>query len=189
MNLVSVEQAVELLENGKIIGIPTDTVYGLGVNPHNRIAIDDLFDLKRRPVDKPIGLLAASQEALVGWVALPDWAAPLIERYWPGPLTLVCAAGPLLPDGIGDPERRTVGVRVPDHDVARALLRVTGPLAVTSANLSGQPECLSSEVAHALLGAKIAGYIPGNADLGVASTVIDVTGQHPVVLRSGPVLS
>lgn len=187
MNLVAVERAVELLASGAIIGIPTDTVYGLGVDPSNRLAIDRLYMLKGRPVDKPIGLLAHVPEALDGWATLPDWAAEMMERYWPGPLTLVCQSGPLVPAGIGDPVRQTVGVRVPNHDVALALLEMTGPLAVTSANPSGQPECHSHESAHGLLGEAIEGYLKGRAVIGLASTVIDVTGPEPVVLRPGPV--
>lgn len=187
MNLVSVDQAVELLVSGGIIGIPTDTVYGLGVDPTNPPGIDRLYVLKGRPVDKPIGLLAHVPEAFDGWATLPDWAREMTDRYWPGPLTLVCRSGPLLPEGVGDPVRQTVGVRVPAHEVALALLERTGPLAVTSANLSGQPECHSHDSAQVLLGQAIEGYLGGQAVIGLASTVIDVTGQEPVVLRPGPV--
>lgn len=187
MNLVSVDGAARLLASGAIVGIPTDTVYGLGVDPGNRLAIDRLYVLKGRPVDKPIGLLAHVPAAFDGWATVPEWAVEMTERYWPGPLTLVCRSGPLLPEGVGDPVRHTVGVRVPNHDVALTLLERTGPLAVTSANLSGQPECHSHESAQALLGSAIDGYLEGQAVLGLASTVIDVTGSQPVVLRPGPI--
>ena len=188
MNVVTVEQAVELLADGLIVGVPTDTVYGLAVDPANRGAVEQLFSLKSRSVAKPIGLLAHDVTALVGWADLPDRSADLLVAHWPGAFTVVCAAGPLVSNGIGDPERKTIGVRLPDHPVARALLERTGPLAVTSANRSGDADCHSHETAYAVLGDGVAGYLAGGALIGLASTVVDITGEEPVVLRPGPVV-
>ena len=188
MNVVTVDQAVALLADGLIVGIPTDTVYGVAVDPRNRAAIERLFSLKARSAAKPIGLLAPDVAALTGWADVPDWSADLLVDHWPGALTVVCAAGPLVSDGIGDLERKTVGVRIPDHPVAKALLDRTGPLAVTSANRSGEADCHSHEEAYAVLADGVAGYLAGGAPAGPASTVVDITGNEPVVLRPGPIL-
>lgn len=187
MTIVSVDRAVDLLAEGRVVGIPTDTVYGLAVDPRNRPAIDRLYALKGRSADKPVALLVGDVADLVDWVDLPDWAGALLDAHWPGALTVVCSAGPLIPEGVGDPIRNTVGVRIPDHPVAQEILWRTGPLAVTSANLSGQPDCYSHEAAHGLLGDDVAGYLAGGAPVRMASTVVDVTGAEPVILRLGPV--
>lgn len=188
MNVVTVEQAVELLADGLIVGVPTDTVYGLAVDPANRGAVEQLFSLKSRSVAKPIGLLAHDVTALAGWADLPDRSKDLLVAHWPGAFTVVCAAGPLISDGIGDAQRKTIGVRIPDHPVAHALLERTGPLAVTSANRSGEADCHSHETAYAVLGDGVAGYLAGGAPIGRASTVVDITGDEPVILRPGPVV-
>lgn len=188
MNVVTIDQAVALLADGLIVGIPTDTVYGLAVEPGNLVAVERLYSLKSRSAAKPIGLLAHNGAALSGWAVLPDWSGELLAAHWPGALTAVCAAGPLVSDGIGDVERKTVGVRIPDHPVAHALLERTGPLAVTSANRSGEADCHSHEAAFAVFGNGVAGYLAGGAPVGMASTVVDVTGDEPAILRPGPVV-
>ncbi len=187
MTVVSIAQAVDLLAGGQLVGIPTDTVYGLAVDPQNRQAIDRLFALKGRSPDKPLALLVSDLAHLADWVDIPDWAVDLLDAHWPGALTVVGSAGRLIPEGVGDPVRKTVGVRVPDHPVAQEILWQTGPLAVTSANLTGLPDCHSHEAANELLGDAVAGYVAGAAPVGMASTVVDVTGTEPVILRQGPV--
>ncbi|MDH3192989.1 MAG: L-threonylcarbamoyladenylate synthase [Acidimicrobiia bacterium] len=188
MNIVTVEQAVALLADGLIVGVPTDTVYGLAVDPANRLAVERLFTLKSRSAAKPIGLLAHDVTALAGWAELPDRSKALLDAHWPGAFTVVCTAGPLVSEGLGDAERKTIGVRIPDHPVARALLERTGPLAVTSANRSGEADCHSHDAAFAVLGNGVAGYLAGGASIGLASTVVDITGEEPVVLRPGPIV-
>jgi tRNA threonylcarbamoyl adenosine modification protein (Sua5/YciO/YrdC/YwlC family) len=110
-----------------------------------------------------------------------------MKTHWPGPLTLVVAPKVILADWVGDTQTRTVGLRVPDLAVTIELLSETGPLAVTSANLSGGPEIMGDAEARALFGDRVAFYVEGKAPGGVSSTVVDLTGSRPVVLREGPV--
>lgn len=187
MRTLSASEAAGLIGAGQVVGIPTDTVYGLAVDPSNPEAIESLYAIKGRSSDKPIGLLAADRKSVAFLVVMSDWAGALAEKHWPGPLTLVCPALADLPARIGDPIRRTVGVRVPAHPAALELLKITGPLAVTSANLSGGPECASHDAAYLAFGDAVAGYVAGSAPIGAASTVVDATGVEPLVLRPGPV--
>lgn len=182
-----IEAAVEAVRAGQVVGLPTDTVYGVGVDPLNEDAVARLFELKGRPELKPVGLLAASAEqaSLIGEIG--DAAAELAAEYWPGALTLVVRPKVILADWVGDSQRRTVGIRVPDHPVARELLSATGPLSVTSANRSGEREALSDEEARAIFGDEVAVYLGGRSPGGQASTVVDVTEGHMVILREGPI--
>lgn len=179
--------AVDALRRGAVVGLPTDTVYGLGVDPFLWEAVALLFTVKRRPAVKPIPLLAASVEQ-AEWVGVLTGAArAAVERHWPGALTVVVRRTPRLPDWLGDPVRDSVGLRVPDHPAALALLVESGPLAVTSANRSGAPPALDAAGARALFGAEVAAYLPGAGGGGAPSTVVDFTGRAPRVLRAGPV--
>jgi tRNA threonylcarbamoyl adenosine modification protein (Sua5/YciO/YrdC/YwlC family) len=184
---VTIEQAVLSIDAGEVVGLPTDTVYGIGVDPLNERAVDRLFDLKGRPDHKPIGLLVASIEQAREIGEIDRVAEDLASSHWPGPLTLVVTPRVILADWVGDTQTRTVGLRVPDHPIAIELLSETGPLAVTSANVSGGPEAMSDAEARALFGDQVAIYLEGTAPGGVPSTVVDVTGPRPVVLREGPV--
>lgn len=182
-----IARAIEAIRAGQIVGLPTDTVYGVGVDPLNEEAVGLLFDVKGRPEHKPIGLLAASlqQAAVVG--EIHGFAEELARRHWPGALTLIVRPKVILADWVGDTQTRTVGIRVPDHPVATELLLVTGPLSVTSANRSGEPETMSHEEAERVFGDGVAVYLPGRAPGGQASTVVDVSGAEAKVLRDGPV--
>lgn len=184
---MSIDEAVAAVRSGQVIGLPTDTVYGLGVDPMSEVAVARLFELKGRPGHKPIGLLAASLEQARVIGEIDGVAADLAAAHWPGALTLVVTPKVILADWVGDSQRRTVGLRVPDHAVAIALLTAVGPLAVTSANLSGGGESTSDEEARAVFGGQVAVYVEGRAPGGEASTVVDVTGTEIVVLRQGPV--
>ncbi|HKX75765.1 MAG TPA: L-threonylcarbamoyladenylate synthase, partial [Acidimicrobiia bacterium] len=134
--------ALTHLREGRVVGVPTDTVYGLAADPLQPLAVEALFELKGRDRSKPVGLLVADASTAQAWVQLPEYAVPWAERFWPGPLTLVGHPRRTLPEGVGDHQRHTVGVRVPDHPVIRQLLEAWGPLAVTSANRSGEAETL-----------------------------------------------
>ena len=184
---MTVEQAVEAIQAGGVIGLPTDTVYGIGADPTNEAAVSRLFEMKGRPANKPIGLLVASLEQARQIGEIEGVAEDLAVRHWPGALTLVVTPAVILANWVGDAQLRTVGLRVPDHRVAIELLTATGPLAVTSANLSGRPEAMSDREARAAFGDKVAVYLDGAAPGGEASTVIDVTGNGVVVLRQGPI--
>jgi tRNA threonylcarbamoyl adenosine modification protein (Sua5/YciO/YrdC/YwlC family) len=179
--------AVDLLRRGRVVGMPTDTVYGLAADPTSREGVARLYEIKGRPADKPIALLVASVEQAETLVEVSGWAADLGRRHWPGPLTLVLPMSRPLPRWVGDPEKRTVGVRVPDHPMARELLEAAGPLAVTSANPSGEPPALDHHTARRMFGNLVDLYIEGTCPGGTASTVVDATGDRPRILRRGPV--
>lgn len=183
----SLEDAVEAAREGLIVGLPTDTVYGVGVDPTNIEAVQSLFELKGRPPHKPVGLLAASLEQAGSVGVIEGEVADLAATHWPGALTLVVKPSVVLSNWVGDEQQSTVGIRVPDHPVALALLRETGPLSVTSANRSGEPEAMSDGEAQRIFGDQVAVYLPGVCPGGEASTVVDVTGGEMVVLREGPV--
>lgn len=183
----ALDRAERLLRQGDLVAFPTDTVYGLGAALFNLQSIDRLYVVKGRDAAKAIAVLVGDENAL-GQVAgaLSGFAARLARRFWPGPLTLVVAAHPALPANLSP--LPTVGVRMPDHPVALALLRRTGPLAVTSANRSGEPSATTAEEVYAQLGGRIplildGGRCPG----GLPSTVVDCTGSEPVILRPGPI--
>lgn len=181
--------ALSFLRGGHVIAIPTDTVYGVAADGLNPDAIRRLFEVKERPADRPIPLLLADIEDVWHVIrSFPAGAHRLARAFWPGPLTIVLPARPGLPPNLlagGD----TVGVRIPDHEWVRELIRrLARPLAATSANLSERPPALSA--ADVLL--QLAGRIPlviddGPARGGLPSTVVDCTGEEPRVLRPGPV--
>jgi L-threonylcarbamoyladenylate synthase len=182
-----IDKALKAVRSGKVVGLPTDTVYGLGVDPLNESAVARLFDLKGRPAHKPVGLLVANMEQAVLIGEINEDAAALAARYWPGALTLIVTPKVILADWVGDTQRRTVGLRIPGHDVARDLLHATGPLAVTSANRSGEPEAMDDAAAKRVFGDEVAVYLEGTSPGGVPSTVIDATTDELVILRKGPI--
>lgn len=181
-----IELAVEAIREGKVVGLPTDTVYGIGVDPLNESAVACLFELKGRPELKPVGLLAASKEQASMIGEIEGVGEDLAAEHWPGSLTLVVRPKVILADWVGDRQRQTVGIRVPDHPVARKLLVATGPLSVTSANRSGERDVLNDVEARAVFGDEVAVYLTGRSPGGLASTVVDVTEGNLVILREGP---
>ncbi|MGA7271270.1 MAG: L-threonylcarbamoyladenylate synthase [Acidimicrobiia bacterium] len=181
-----VPEAVEHIRAGSVVGVPTDTVYGLAVDPWNEDAVDLLYELKGRPARKPIGLLAASIDQ-VDEIADLGAGRDLARAHWPGALTLVVRPRVVIPDWVGDKALGTVGVRVPDHDSLRELLSITGPLAVTSANRSGQADLVDDRAARAVFGDRVGVYLPGTSPGGTASTVVDVSTGKIRVLRQGPI--
>ena len=179
-----IAQAAELLRSGVLIAFPTDTVYGLGCRAGDPMALTRLFEAKRRPPEKLVAMLAASldQARKLGY-ATDERAEALAERWWPGPLTLVLGHA-------SDPARPTQGFRVPDHPVALELIRLSGPLATSSANRSAEPEALEADdvlIAFAdtdLVAAVVdGGRVPG----GVASTVVDLSVVPARLRREGPI--
>jgi tRNA threonylcarbamoyl adenosine modification protein (Sua5/YciO/YrdC/YwlC family) len=173
--------ALAELDAGRPVVVPTDTVYGLAASLRAPGAVAELFRLKGRPRAKAIPVLAhdaASLEEIVSF----DERARAAARLWPGPLTVVLPRAPGFDVDLGG-TGSTVGVRVPAHPVARELLRRTGPLAVTSANLSGDPPLTTAEAAREVFGASVV-VVDGGACDGAPSTVVDLTGV-PRVLRSG----
>ena len=181
----SLAAALLALDDGQVVAIPTDTVYGLAVDPFRPDAADRLFALKRRPrtVDLPL-LVAGADQVLAVATGVPEVAARLMDGYWPGPLTLVVPRRPDVAADLGDDEA-TVGVRCPDHEVPLALCRRRGPLATTSANLHRQPTLTTAVEVDAALGESVAVVLDGGPCTGEPSTVVDCTGEEAKCLREG----
>jgi L-threonylcarbamoyladenylate synthase len=182
-----IEAALAAILAGQIVGLPTDTVYGLGVDPFNLDAVARLFELKGRPEHKPVGVLAATVEQAEEIGVIQGDAKALAGRHWPGALTLIVTPKVVMADWVGDQQRLTIGIRVPDHPTALELLEAAGPLAVTSANESGREETMSDVEARRVFGDRVAVYVEGTAPGGEASTVVDTTGAKLTVLRQGPI--
>lgn len=182
-----IEDAVAAIVAGEVVGTPTDTVYGIGADPFSTEAVARLFELKGRPPNKPVGLLAATLEDALSVGDITGRAAELAAEHWPGGLTLVVRPKVILADWVGDAQAETVGIRVPDHRVAGELLAEAGPLAVTSANRSGEDDAKTADEARAVFGSEVAVYLEGESPGGVPSTVVDATGPELRILRPGPV--
>ncbi|MBM3145213.1 MAG: threonylcarbamoyl-AMP synthase [Chloroflexi bacterium] len=183
----AISRAVSVLNRGGIVAFPTDTVYGVAAAIFDTNAIEMLFEVKERDQSKAIAVLMSSLRDLAHVAVNPNQAAlKLAEVFWPGPLTLVVPRHPDLPEILNP--LPTVGVRVPDHPDALALMDVTGPLAVTSANLSGGENACTAQEVLAQLGGRIqlildGGRTPG----GQPSTVVDCTSTELRLMREGPI--
>lgn len=182
-----IEAAAEALAGGDIVGLPTDTIYGLAADPFHTGASDRLFRVKGRPrsVELPV-LVADREQALALCSAVPASAVRLIERYWPGPLTLVLPRRPDLSADLGEDDA-TIGLRCPAHPVPLAICRLIGPIATTSANRHGSPPLASARELADELGDEVALVLDAGPCLGLPSTVVDCTGEEPRVLREGRV--
>lgn len=182
------EAAALAARSGTLVVMPTDTVYGIGADAFNTAAVRSLLAAKGRGPDMPVPVLVGSWSTIDGLVlAVPPVARTLIEAFWPGGLSLVIEHAPSLSWDLGD-SRGTVMVRMPLHPVALDLLRLVGPMAVSSANRSGRPPARTAEAARDQLGDDVAVYLDGGpTPLGVASTVVDLTAGVPRVLRQGAV--
>jgi tRNA threonylcarbamoyl adenosine modification protein (Sua5/YciO/YrdC/YwlC family) len=182
----AIEAAAEAVQRGGLVVLPTDTVYGVGADAFDHTAVQALLDAKGRGRDMPPPVLISSATTLDALATkLPAYVAALTEAFWPGPLTLVCEQQPSLTWDLGD-ARGTVAVRMPDHAVALALLERTGPLAVSSANLSGLPAATEAAEAEGMLGESVEVVLDaGPSPAQEASTILDVRGEVPDVLRAG----
>ncbi|MCL5429833.1 MAG: L-threonylcarbamoyladenylate synthase [Chloroflexi bacterium] len=179
-------KAVAVLDKGGVVAFPTDTVYGVGVRAFDATGIERLYAIKEREKTKAVAVLIAERGQLSQIAEANKPAKKLASRFWPGPLTLVLTRQPDLPEVLT--QGPTVGVRVPDHAVARALLAAAGPMAVTSANLSGRENTLNAGEVLEQLDGRIELIIDGGQTPGdQPSTVVDLTGEKPMVLRAGPV--
>jgi len=168
-------RAAQLIRSGGVIAFPTDTVYGLGAAADDEVATRRVFHIKGRPVGMPLILMVAAESQLENFVHVDSRSEAMMRRWWPGPLTLILHA-----KGGG-----TLGVRIPKHKVALELLRAAGPLMTTSANLHGKDPAMSATDAE--LPGVVAVLDGGAAPGGVASTVLDLTGPEPHVLREGAI--
>src|SRR3954447_2012673 len=179
--------AADAVQRGEVVVLPTDTVYGIGADAFDRQAVAAVLAAKGRGRNVPPPVLVPSARTLDGIATdLSDAARELVSAFWPGPLTLVCLAQPALDWDLGD-THGTVAVRMPLHRVALALLELTGPMAVTSANRTGQPPATTVDEAMEQLGESVKVYLDGGPTASyAASTIVDVTGDVPRVRRAGP---
>jgi L-threonylcarbamoyladenylate synthase len=186
---VSVARAVALLEAGALVCFPTDTVYAVAGAADIAAARDRLYAAKQRSVGQPMAVLAASLDRLLPWVFVDERARDLMAEFWPGPLTLLLPATPRAVAELGQVVREgTLGVRVPDHPDALAILRsVKNPVAASSANISGEPPPVTGAEAAANLGAAVDMVLDGGCEIGLGSSILDLTLQEPRLLREGSI--
>ena len=182
-----IQRALDVLQNGGLVAFPTDTVYGVGALAFDNAAIESIYTAKDRPIEKAIPILIGELYDL-NQVAIniPKMADIFAARFWPGPLTCVVPKKQTLPLAVS--ATSTVAVRIPDHVDACALLIAAGPMAVTSANISGQQSPTTAQEVLSQLNGRIplildGGKTPG----GVPSTLVDCTGELPLILREGPI--
>jgi tRNA threonylcarbamoyl adenosine modification protein (Sua5/YciO/YrdC/YwlC family) len=180
--------AVSALRAGRLVVLPTDTVYGVGCDAFDAVGVQSLLRAKNRGRDMPVPVLVGSWQTIDGLAQTVTPAArALVEAFWPGGLSLVVTQAPSLRWDLGD-TRGTVMLRMPLHPVALELLREVGPMAVSSANVSGQPPATTAAEAREQLGASVEVYLDGGpAREGTPSTIVDLTGAVPRVLREGAV--
>jgi L-threonylcarbamoyladenylate synthase len=182
-----IQTALQILQNGGIVAFPTDTVYGLGALAFNNAAIESIYTAKDRPIEKAIPILIGDLGDL-DQIAddIPSMALRFAARFLPGPLTCVVPKKLILPLAVS--ATHTVAVRIPDHHDARALLRAAGPMAVTSANISGRASPSTAQEVYEQLKGRIPLILDGGKTKGgVPSTLVDCTGQDPIILREGPI--
>jgi L-threonylcarbamoyladenylate synthase len=180
--------AARAVRAGGLVVLPTDTVYGLGCDAFSATAVRTLLAAKNRGPDMPVPVLVGSWSTIDGLVlGVPRVARDLIEAFWPGGLSLVLPHAPSLAWDLGS-TKGTVMLRMPLHPVALELLRDVGPMAVSSANVSGQPPATTVEEAREQLGETVEVYLDGGVcATGVASTIVDLTGEAPRLRREGAV--
>ncbi|TDC98146.1 threonylcarbamoyl-AMP synthase [Actinomadura sp. 7K507] len=183
-----IAEAVSAVRRGELIVLPTDTVYGVGADAFTPPAVTALLDAKGRGREMPPPVLVGSVRAATALVEdLGTYGQDLIDEFWPGALTLVCRANQNLLWDLGE-TKGTVAVRMPMHELTVELLKETGPLAVSSANLSGQTAARNAEDAEKMLGDSVAVYLDGGASgHGDPSTIVDLTSSVPRLLRVGAI--
>ena len=189
LTAADVERAAAILARGGLLGIPTETVYGLGANGLDPEAVAHIFEAKGRPQDNPLILHVPSAEWLARYCAdIPAAAYTLAERFWPGPLTMILRRKPVVPDAV-TAGLDTVGMRCPAHPVCRAIIAAAGvPVAAPSGNTSGRPSPTNMADMLEDMEGKIDGIVDGGpCSVGVESTIIDLTEQPPRLLRPGGV--
>ena len=182
------EECARVVRGDGLLVIPTDTVYGIVADAFSPQGVAKLLQAKGRGRDMPPPVLVPRAETVMGLAeAVDSTVMELTARFWPGPLTIICNAQPSLHWDLGD-THGTVGLRMPDHKDTLALLSKVGPLAVSSANLSGEPAAVNVEQAQSMLGDRVDIFLDGGeAPGGQSSTIIDMSGSVPRMLREGPI--
>lgn len=184
----AISSATLAVQRGAVVVIPTDTVYGVAADAFDADAVAKLLAAKGRGREMPPPVLVGSATTIDALaINVPDYARALVEEFWPGPLTLVCHQQPSLQWDLGE-TRGTVAIRMPDHELTREILDRTGPLAVSSANLTGMPAATDADQAEEMLGEVVEVIVDGgDSPGGEASTIVDVTSDQARLLRPGAV--
>lgn len=187
LNETQLEQAVQILEAGGLVALPTETVYGLAADSYNNIAVEAIYEAKGRAEDKPLSVLITGMEmAELVCNEIPPLAYRLAEEFWPGPLTLVLKnAGVVAP--VVTAGGQTLGIRCPDHPLTLKIIKRLGrPLAAPSANISGEPSPKDAEAVFAGLDGRIDAVMDGGiCSVSIESTIVDLSGSTPIILRQG----
>jgi tRNA threonylcarbamoyl adenosine modification protein (Sua5/YciO/YrdC/YwlC family) len=185
---MAIATAARAVRSGSVVVLPTDTLYGIGADAFNSSAVASVLAAKGRGRDMPVPVLVGSWTTIDGLVSyVPSMLRDVIEAFWPGGLTVVVEHAPSLAWDLGD-ARGTVAVRMPLHPVALELLAQTGPMAVSSANITSMPPAVTAQQAYEQLGESVSVYLDGGeAPAGRPSTIVDLTGPVPVLLRAGAV--
>lgn len=183
-----IKAAVDAVKAGQLVVLPTDTLYGLGCDAFNNEAVANLLATKHRGPDMPVPVLVGSWDTIQGLVQYySPQAKTLVEAFWPGGLSIIVPQAPSLPWNLGD-TRGTVMLRMPLHPVAIELLRETGPMAVSSANISGHTPPSTVTEARQQLNQNVSVYLDGGeCAIGKPSSIIDISGDHPKLLREGAI--
>lgn len=186
--LEGMRKAKLAIGRGELVVVPTDTVYGLAADAFNTTAVQALLDAKGRGRQSPPPVLIPNVDSLYALAeSVSDRALKLAEKFWPGPLTLIVPSQPSLQWDLGE-TKGTVALRVPNNKIALALLAETGPLAVSSANLTGEPAATTVTAAHDYLDDRVAVYLDGGeSEIGESSTILDLTGEKVRIVRVGAV--
>ncbi len=182
-----INQAIKILQEGGLVAMPTETVYGLGADAKNPDALRKIFQAKQRPIDHPLIVHLANMSQLDEWVShVSPIAQRLAKAFWPGPLTLILPKAPHVLD-IVTGHQQTIGIRIPRHPVAQALLEGFGSgIAAPSANRFGRISPTTAAAVREELGNAVDLILEGGScEIGLESTIVDVTGDHPVILRPG----
>lgn len=189
INPKELKEAAEIIKQGGIVVFPTETVYGIGTNGLNESAIRKLFEVKNRPLNKPISLLVSDIEMIKEYTTnITDLEYKIIEKFFPGPLTIVLKKKNSIPN-ILTSQGTTVGIRMPDSEIARKLIDLVGvPIATSSANISGNASEIDVQSVIEDLGEKVDCYIDGGkSKIGMGSTVIEVVNNEIKILREGSI--
>lgn len=187
IDMAVIEKASDILHEGSLVAFPTETVYGLGADALNETAAEKIYKAKGRPSDNPLIVHVADRQQIDPLVTeIPEKAVLLMETFWPGPLTLIFRKSSIVPDGTTG-GLNTVAIRMPNHEIARALIRHAGvPVAAPSANTSGRPSPTTAKHVMDDLNGQIAMVIDGGeVGIGIESTIVDVTSEVPIILRPG----
>lgn len=188
-NSFSLNQALEALKKGEPIIFPTDTLYGLGVSVGHAQSPEILYELKKRSQKKPVAWLVGDKEDLTKYgKVVPEFALTLARTFWPGPLTIIVKASNLVPEAFRSSEG-TIGMRMPNNVHALEMMEKLGcPIATTSANISGQkPTKAFADITPELLEKVEVAFNDDETKSGIASTIVDCTGEHPVMVREGAI--